>query len=95
MEKLLLRPAKAAEVLGLGRSKTYELLASGVLPSVRIGRSLRVPVEALRVWIKEQEAEQNAVPFQTRTTLRSDTSGAPKVAKQADRAAHPLRRRPG
>ncbi len=54
MDKLLLRPTEAAEALGLGRSKTYELLASGVIPSVRIGRSLRVPTEALQQWVREQ-----------------------------------------
>ena len=40
--------SQVAEMLGLGRSKTYQLLANGVLPSVRIGGSLRVPVEALQ-----------------------------------------------
>ena len=54
MEKLLLRPVEAAEAIGISRSKIYELLASGELPSVRIGASVRVPVEALRAWIAEQ-----------------------------------------
>jgi len=44
----------AAEAIGISRSKIYELLASGELPSVRIGASVRVPVEALRAWIAEQ-----------------------------------------
>ena len=51
MDRLLLRPAEAAEVIGVGRSKCYELLASGELPSIRIGNSVRVPVDALRAWI--------------------------------------------
>jgi excisionase family DNA binding protein len=54
MDKLLLRPVEAAEAIGISRSKIYELLASGELPSVRIGASVRVPVEALRAWIAEQ-----------------------------------------
>jgi excisionase family DNA binding protein len=54
MERLLLRPVEAAEAIGISRSKIYELLASGDLPSVRIGASVRVPVEALRAWIAEQ-----------------------------------------
>jgi excisionase family DNA binding protein len=54
MEKLLVRPAEAAEAIGIGRSKIYELLARGDLPSVRIGSSVRVPVEALRAWIAKQ-----------------------------------------
>ncbi len=58
MEKLLLRPAEAAEAIGIGRSKVYELLASGELPSIRIGGSVRVPVDALRAWIERQLAER-------------------------------------
>ena len=54
MERLLLRPNEAAEVLGLGRSKTYELLASGDLPSVTVGKSRRVPLEALRAWVRDR-----------------------------------------
>jgi len=60
MEKLLLRPAEAAEVIGVGRSKAYELIASGELPSVRIGGSVRVPVEKLREWIDRKAAERMA-----------------------------------
>jgi len=54
MDKLLLRPVEAAEVIGISRTKIYELLARGELPSVRIGASVRVPVEALRAWIARQ-----------------------------------------
>ena len=51
MEKLLVRPTEAAELLGLGRSKVYALLASGELPMVKIGKSVRVPVDELRQWV--------------------------------------------
>jgi excisionase family DNA binding protein len=54
MDRLLLRPVEAAEAIGVGRSKVYELLASGELPSVRVGSSVRVPVDALRAWIARQ-----------------------------------------
>ena len=43
MEPLLLRVHETAKAIGLGRSKTYELVSSGVIPSVRVGRSVRVP----------------------------------------------------
>jgi excisionase family DNA binding protein len=39
--------------LQLGRTRTYELLRSGVIPVVRVGRVLRVPRDALRRWIDE------------------------------------------
>jgi len=51
MDRLLLRPAEAAELLGVGRSKIYALLASGEVPSVRVGHSVRVPLQALRQWV--------------------------------------------
>ena len=51
MDKLLLRPTEAADLIGVGRSKVYALLASGELPSIRIGGSVRVPLDALRDWI--------------------------------------------
>ena len=58
MEPLLLRVHEAAKAIGLGRSKTYELVASGVLPSVRLGRSIRVPAQAVREFVARLIAEQ-------------------------------------
>jgi excisionase family DNA binding protein len=54
MEQLLLRPGEAARVLSLGRSKLYELLASGELPSVKIGRATRIPAASLRDWVERR-----------------------------------------
>lgn len=51
MEKLLLTPDDAAHVLSIGRSKLYELLATGALRSVRIGTSRRIPLEALAAYV--------------------------------------------
>lgn len=55
---MLLRPMEAAELLGLGRSRIYSMLAEGIIPSVRIGeRSIRIPVDALRQWVEGQYKE--------------------------------------
>lgn len=60
VDRLLLRPMEAAEAIGVCRSKMYELLASGEIPSIRIGgrvrASVRVPVDALRAWIERRLA---------------------------------------
>jgi excisionase family DNA binding protein len=53
----LLRVEEAAEWLGLGRTKAYELVYRGVLPSVTIGRSRRVPVAALYAFVERLTAE--------------------------------------
>ena len=44
---ILLTPTEAAQVLGIGRSKLYELMQAGVVESVRIGSCRRVPADAL------------------------------------------------
>jgi excisionase family DNA binding protein len=57
--RLLLRPTEAADRLGISRSRIYELIAQGVIPSIRIGNTLRVPAEALRRWVEGQLAESS------------------------------------
>lgn len=47
MDKLLLTPEEAAEVLSLGRTKVYQLIGDGTLRSVLIGKCRRVPAAAL------------------------------------------------
>ncbi|WP_217708412.1 helix-turn-helix domain-containing protein [Nonomuraea rhodomycinica] len=39
MTRLLLTPVEAARALGVGRTKIYEIMASGALASVKIGRA--------------------------------------------------------
>jgi excisionase family DNA binding protein len=59
---LLVRVPEAAELLGVSRAKAYELVASGVIPVVRIGRATRVPLEALRRWVADQSTVQPKPP---------------------------------
>jgi len=47
MDKLLYSPAEAAARLGIGRTKVYELLATGQLPAVRLGGKIFVSASAL------------------------------------------------
>jgi excisionase family DNA binding protein len=53
-EPLLLKPEAVAHLLGLGRSKVYEMIASGELPITRIGTAVRVPRDELLMWIRER-----------------------------------------
>jgi excisionase family DNA binding protein len=52
--RLVLRPGEVAIALGISRSKAYELIAVGAIPSLRVGSSVRVPVDALQQWIAQQ-----------------------------------------
>ncbi len=60
--RLLLRPAEVAESLGIGRAKVYELIGSGQLPSIRIGGSLRVPIDKLTHWIEQSATSSSDGP---------------------------------
>jgi excisionase family DNA binding protein len=55
-DRALLRPSRVAAILDLSRSAVYEKINSGELPSVRIGRSVRVPAEAIRRLLDEAMA---------------------------------------
>ncbi len=48
----LLTVPEAAKVLRIGRNLAYQLVASGELPSLRLGRVIRVPRDALDRWIE-------------------------------------------
>ena len=50
--RLLLTPQQAADSLGLGRSRIYELLHDHELHSVKIGRSRRIPYASLLDFIE-------------------------------------------
>ena len=51
-KKLLLTITEACQVLAISRSKFYDLLNSGHLPSVHIGRSRRIRMTDLEEFVK-------------------------------------------
>ena len=59
--KLLLRVTEVAYLLGLSRSEIYKLISSSDLPSIRIGRSVRVPRGALELWIVNRERRVDSI----------------------------------
>ena len=42
------------EILGIGSTKAYELVATGVIPSIKVGRSIRVNRQELEGWLDPQ-----------------------------------------
>jgi excisionase family DNA binding protein len=60
----LLTVKQAAQVLNVGRSTLYELITAGSLEVVHIGRSTRVPTDAITKLIDDLRAD-------TTTTVRS------------------------
>lgn len=51
LEKLLLTVEETAEAIGIGRTKTFELIAAGIIESVRIGGARRVPTAAVADYV--------------------------------------------
>ena len=59
--KMLLSPDETCEALGVKRSHLFKMLETGDIPSIKIGRLRRIPVEGLRTWVNKQVVEQNEV----------------------------------
>jgi len=60
VQPLLLTVSQVAEMLCLGRTKVYELIATEGLPVVRFGRATRVSFVSLRLWIEQREKQDAA-----------------------------------
>lgn len=55
IERLALRPAEAAEALGVSERKLWELSAGpDGPPVVRLGRAVLYPLDGLRAWLAAQ-----------------------------------------
>jgi excisionase family DNA binding protein len=54
-EPLLLTIPQVATMLGLGRTKVYDLIEREGLPSIKLGTARRVPVKALHAWLDQRE----------------------------------------
>jgi excisionase family DNA binding protein len=55
-EKLLHSPEAAAELLDVGRSQMFELIARGEIESVKIGRLRKIPADALTAYVERLRA---------------------------------------
>lgn len=84
-EKALLRMDEVAEILGISRARAYTLVAEGAIPSVRIGRSRRVPVRQLGAWIEKQVVD--ARPSSGPTTAAHRASRSRATGSQGGREA--------
>lgn len=56
VEPLLLTIPQVSALLGLGRSKVYELIRDEGLPTAKFGTAIRVPAEELKEWVKRRIA---------------------------------------
>jgi excisionase family DNA binding protein len=50
---------EAGKALGVGRTKMFELIASGELTSVQVGRRRLIPATAITAYVERLVAEQH------------------------------------
>jgi excisionase family DNA binding protein len=55
LEQLLVTIPQAATMLAVGRSSVYELIWSGDIQPVRIGRCVRIPVKQLQQFVRSRQ----------------------------------------
>jgi excisionase family DNA binding protein len=60
-QRLLLRIPEVMSMLGVGRTKIYELIATGELPVVRVGRAVRISRVAIEKWVEERQQHDSPV----------------------------------
>lgn len=51
-ERLLITVRECQALTGLSEATVRRLIAAGTLPSVRVGRAVRIPLDPLRRWVK-------------------------------------------
>jgi excisionase family DNA binding protein len=57
VDRLLHPPEEAGVILSICRSRVFELMATGTLESVKIGRSRRIPHQALVDYVERLRAK--------------------------------------
>lgn len=54
--RLCVSPQELARMLGISKSRVYQALAAGELPSRRIGRRWVIPLPAVEAWLAGGES---------------------------------------
>lgn len=56
-QPILPKAEQVCRIVNLGRSKVFELILTGQIPSISIGRSRRVLREDLMAWVVKQRGQ--------------------------------------
>lgn len=61
MEPIVVRPKDGFAAIGVGVTKGYELIGSGDLETVKIGRATRITVESIKSYVAKLADQQRVV----------------------------------
>ncbi len=78
-EQIFYQVSEVSDLIGCSKSKAYELVASGIIPSTHIGSLLRVPCSGLEAFIK-RATEQLGFECARDETRRPALAAAPRAA---------------
>jgi excisionase family DNA binding protein len=68
---------EAASILSIGRTKAYELIATGRLHAIRLGRATRVSSTEIERFIRSVDRPEHTPP--RRQQRQSPTTGTPSL----------------
>jgi excisionase family DNA binding protein len=85
-DKLLVTPEEASRRLSVGRTTIYELMASGELQSVSIGRCRRVPVISLSSFVNRLIGDATVEPRVPPPAVEREAA-----CRYADKASHEVK----
>jgi excisionase family DNA binding protein len=75
MDRVLLKIPEVMARLAIGQTKVYELMSTGELRSVKVGRSRRVPMEDLERFIDDlDDTPPDMASVRHYVALRSSTA---------------------
>ena len=55
---MLFTVEQVAQILGIGRSTVFQLIKNEQIESIRLGRSRRIPVDAMQNYVDDLRAER-------------------------------------
>ena len=58
MESVVYTPLEVSQLLRIRVSKVYEMIKSGDLPAIQIGKNYKIPKEAFDAWLISRTREQ-------------------------------------
>lgn len=85
-ERLLVSTEDAANMIDMSYYTTSRMIKDGLLPSVRVGDSIRVPVKGLEKWIERNTTGGTG-------TRRSETDETMEIAMRIVNAAKTIQSR--
>ncbi len=61
MERVTMTVSEFAKYLGIGLNKAYEIINSGEIPHLKIGRKFKIPKKGIDEWIEKMSSIKKAI----------------------------------